>query len=48
MDVQHGFSTISMAESIGKNFYVHQNVTVGWNHDGKPIIGDNVRIFAGL
>lgn len=47
MNVQHGFSTIIVAESIGRNFYVHQNVTVGWNHDGKPIIGDNVRIFTG-
>lgn len=27
--VQHGFSTLIVAERIGKNFYVHQNVTVG-------------------
>lgn len=47
INVQHGFSTIIVAEKVGRNLYVHQNVTVGWNHDGKPIIGDNVRIFTG-
>lgn len=47
LHVQHGYSTIIVAESIGKNFYVHQNVTVGWGKDGKPTIGDNVSIFAG-
>ena len=25
---------------------VHQNCTVGWNHGGKPIIGDDVSIYA--
>lgn len=40
----HGTSTIINAKSIGKNFVVYQNVTIG-NIDGKnPIIGDNVQI----
>lgn len=47
LHVQHGFATIIVAESIGRNFYVHQNVTVGWGKDGKPTIGDNVSIFTG-
>lgn len=45
--IQHGFSTIIVAESIGKNCYIHQNVTIGWGRNGKPTIGDNVSIFPG-
>ena len=26
---------------------VHQNCTIGWNHGGCPIIGNNVKIYAG-
>ena len=25
----------------------HQNCTVGWNHGGCPIIGDNVKLYPG-
>ena len=45
--IVHGFSSIIVAESIGKNFEFYQNVTVGWGKDGKPIIGNNVSIYAG-
>lgn len=46
--VQHGTSTIINAKSVGRNFFVNQNVTVGWRTDsGNPIIGDNVRIGTG-
>lgn len=45
--VQHGFSSLIVAESIGNNFCFNQNVTVGWGKSGKPTIGDNVRIFTG-
>lgn len=45
--IQHGFSTIIVAQKIGKNPYVHQNVTIGWDKNGKPTIGDNVSIFPG-
>lgn len=49
--VSHGNSTIVYAQSIGKNFLVHQNVTVGRGKkiDGNdvPIIGDNVFIGTG-
>lgn len=47
LKVQHGFSSIIVAESIGKNFCFNQNVTVGFGKDGKPTIGDNVRIYTG-
>lgn len=45
--VQHGWSTVIDAERVGKNFWVNQNVTIGWRKDGHPIIGDNVRIGTG-
>lgn len=45
--VEHGFSSIIVAERIGKNFCFNQNVTVGWGKKGKPVIGENVRIYTG-
>ena len=45
--VQHGFSTIISAREIGKNCRVFQQVTIGYNGDENPIIGDNVHITAG-
>lgn len=45
--IQHGSSTQIDAKSIGRNFWTNQNVTIGWNGPGNPIIGDNVRIGTG-
>ena len=49
--VSHGNSTIVYAQSIGKNFLVHQNVTIGRGKkiDGNdvPVIGDNVFVGTG-
>ena len=45
--IQHGFSTIITAESIGENCWINQQVTIGWTAAGSPIIGDTVRIGAG-
>lgn len=45
--IQHGFATIITAESIGKNVWINQQVTIGYNGDKAPIIGDNVVICAG-
>lgn len=28
--IEHGFSTIISAESIGTNFHINQNCTIGW------------------
>lgn len=47
LHLQHGYSLILVAEHVGKNLQVHQNVTVGWGKNGKPTIGDNVSIFPG-
>ncbi len=45
--IQHGFSTIVMAD-IGKNCWINQQVTIGYkDKKGRPTIGDNVRITAG-
>ncbi len=44
----HGFSTIVSAKSIGNNCWINQQVTIGYTTpDGAPVIGDNVRIYAG-
>lgn len=50
--IQHGFSTIITAKHIGKNCWINQDVTIGYNNSnkygfGQPWIGDNVRVSAG-
>ena len=50
--IQHGFSTVITAERIGKDCWINQQVTIGYNDSkkygfGKPVIGDRVRISAG-
>lgn len=45
--IQHGFSTIIMAD-MGENCWVNQQVTIGHkDKNGRPKIGNNVRITAG-
>ena len=44
---EHGWSTIVLAKKVGKNVMIHQNCTIGWNHGGCPVIGDNVKIYPG-
>jgi serine O-acetyltransferase len=46
--IQHGFSTIIAARSIGKNCWVNQQVTIGFSDKGKlPTLGDYVQVTAG-
>lgn len=45
--IQHGFATIIHAEKIGNNCKIFQQVTIGYNGDKRPIIGDNVEICCG-
>lgn len=45
--IQHGFATIINANKIGENAHIYQQVTIGYNGDKRPIIGDNVRICCG-
>lgn len=48
---EHNYATYLNAESIGKNFYCLQLVTLGTSHhneeEGRPTIGDNVKIMTG-
>jgi serine O-acetyltransferase len=44
----HGFATIVSAKSIGNNCWINQQVTIGYTTpEGAPVIGNNVRIYAG-
>lgn len=45
--IQHGHSTWIMANSIGRNFLVNQNVTIGADRGGVPTIGNFVSIRTG-
>ena len=45
--IQHGFATIIQAERIGENCKIFQQVTIGYNDDKHPVIGDNVEICCG-
>lgn len=45
--IQHGFATIIQAEKIGCNAKIFQQVTIGYNEDKRPVIGDNVEICCG-
>lgn len=46
--LEHGFSTIVSAESIGANCRVNQQVTIGFNGPGRaPVLGNDVRVTAG-
>lgn len=42
--IQHGYSTVIVANSIGENFWINQNVTIAYSGRGIPTIGDNVHI----
>lgn len=46
--IQHGFSTMVAAKSIGENCWINQQVTIGYKGLGEPpVIGDNVMITCG-
>ena len=45
--IQHGWSMVLDAESVGENLWINQLVTVGFKGDGHPRIGNNVRIGTG-
>ncbi|MEH2061169.1 MAG: serine acetyltransferase [Nostoc sp.] len=47
--IQHGFSTIVNAKSIGDNCWINQQVTIGYNSKDNfpPTIGNNVTISSG-
>lgn len=44
--VGHGWGTVINAKEIGKNCVVGQNVTIGSRNLKKPVLGDNVDVYA--
>ncbi len=45
---EHNYATYLNAESIGRNFYCLQLVTLGNGKDGRrPVIGNDVKIYTG-
>lgn len=47
LKIVHGFSIICIAQSVGKNCSIFQQVTIGFSHGACPVIGDNVSVYAG-
>lgn len=46
--IEHGFSTMISAKSIGDNCWINQQVTIGHTDVGKaPVVGNNVHISCG-
>ncbi|WP_284651802.1 serine O-acetyltransferase [Flavobacterium terrisoli] len=46
--INHGFGTVIGARcTIGENALVHQNATLGDRNGGRPILLDNVTVYAG-
>lgn len=45
--IQHGFATVIAAKKLGRHCFVNQQVTIGYNGDASPIIGDNVTVTCG-
>lgn len=46
--IQHGFSSIISAQSIGENCKIYHHVTLGYDHDLRaPVIGNNVEVCCG-
>jgi|GEM_PF-309009 len=47
--IAHGHATTIAAARVGRNCYVHQGVTIGWDYRGDraPVVGDGVFVGAG-
>lgn len=45
--IQHGWAMVLNAKKVGENLWINQCVTVGYNGNEHPIIGDNVTIGCG-
>jgi len=47
--IQHGRATGIVVRRIGENCWINQHVSIGYKHgiNGAPIIGNNVKIYAG-
>ena len=49
LTLAHGHGTILTAERIGRDCWIHHQVTIGWDYktDRSPILGDDVFVGAG-
>ncbi|MDE7111538.1 MAG: serine acetyltransferase [Muribaculaceae bacterium] len=47
MIIEHGFSTVINAKSIGRNLTIYQQVTIGCSKGATPVIGDDCTICCG-
>lgn len=45
--IQHGYCTDISIRSMGENCWINQKVTFGYQGDGCPTIGNNVRVGVG-
>lgn len=45
--IQHGFATVIAAKKVGEHCHVNQQVTIGYNGDEAPIVGNNVLVTCG-
>jgi serine O-acetyltransferase len=46
--IQHGIATLVSAESIGRDCWINQQVSIGFDaRRGRPTLGDRVRVGAG-
>lgn len=45
--IQHGFATVIAAHRIGRDCWINQQVTIGFDEHDRPVIGDRVRVHAG-
>lgn len=45
--MEHSYATYINAESVGKDFYCLHLVTIGNGKGGRPVIGDNVKVYTG-
>ena len=45
--LHHGFATIVSARRVGANCWINQQVTIGSDASGNPVIGDNVHVHCG-
>jgi serine O-acetyltransferase len=45
--IQHGFATGVSVDTIGSHCWINQQVTLGFDHKGRPTLGNNVRVAPG-
>ena len=48
LKINHGIGTVIGARCVvGNDCIIHQNVTLGDKHSGRPVLGDNCIVYAG-